>query len=131
MPDRRSAAAFGALAEREAARFYERQGFRILERNLRTRRGEVDLIARRGELLVFVEVKARRREDFGDAAEAVDLGKQRRIADVAREYLARSGGPGGRDPEVRFDVIVVRTRLLGRLEVEHIPAAFDSDERDR
>lgn len=98
---RAGARARGAEAEALAARFLERNGLRILARNYRTRQGEVDVIAREGATLVFVEVRARRSAAFGGAAESVDGLKQRRIAAAARHYLGRLGS----EPACRFDVI--------------------------
>ena len=91
----------GAEAEEQAARFLERQGLCILQRNYRTRQGEVDVIARDGATLVFVEVRARRSLAFGGAAASVDWSKQHRIAAAARHYLLRLGS----EPPCRFDVI--------------------------
>ena len=78
----------GNRGERLAARHLQRQGFRILARQFRVRRGEIDLVAREGNTLVFVEVKTRRR---GLPAEAVTPEKQRRITRTARAFLRRYG----------------------------------------
>ncbi|MBI1850805.1 MAG: YraN family protein [Planctomycetes bacterium] len=126
MHDRRRAAAFGAWAEDEAARVYERRGFRIVARNWRTRGGEVDLIARSGSLLVFAEVKAREREDYGLAAESVTATKQRRIVEAATAFLA-SRGEGVADLAVRFDVVLVTREPAGRLVARLIERAFESE----
>ena len=90
---------------------------RVLERRFRLRIGEIDLIAERGELLVFVEVKARRGTTAGRPAEAVTPAKQRRLARVALAYLARRGWL---DRPCRFDVVEVFEG--GRMR--HIEDAF-------
>jgi len=82
-------------------RFLEREGLCILQRNYRTRQGEVDVIARDGATLVFIEVRARGSLAFGGAAASVDRAKQHRIAAAARHYLLRLGS----EPPCRFDVI--------------------------
>src|SRR5256885_3380211 len=84
----------GEEGERAAARFLEARGYRILERNYRTRRGEIDLIAEDGRILVFVEVKVRLDDRFGGPAAAITRAKQARIARLAQQYLAWRGGRG-------------------------------------
>jgi putative endonuclease len=111
----------GDEGEQAAARFLEAKGFRIVARNHRTRRGEVDLIAEQGELLVFAEVRARTTARFGSPAETVDARKQARVVSAAQDYLARWQGP---ERAVRFDVLAV----LGG-EVTHLPGAFDAGGR--
>jgi len=93
----------GQSAEEKAARFLEDQGLAIVDRNYRTRFGEIDLIARDGGTLVFVEVRSRARRDFGDAADSVTETKRRRIESAARLYLSNFG----REPPCRFDVITL------------------------
>ncbi|MEE9181964.1 MAG: YraN family protein [candidate division NC10 bacterium] len=84
MPDRRNV---GIEGEAVARRFLEGLGFRILEENFASPLGEIDLIAQEGEVLVFVEVKARRSVRFGAPAEAVHARKQRQILRVAEVYM--------------------------------------------
>ena len=96
----------GEEAEELAARFLAGQGLEILARNYRTRFGEVDLVARDGATLVFVEVRLRSWGAFGGAAGSVDGRKQRRIVAAARHYLARLGT----EPACRFDVITLQGR---------------------
>ena len=93
----------GQLGEDIAARYLEKQGYIILERNFRLRSGEVDIIARDGDSLVFLEIKTRCSTRFGTPFEAVDPRKQQQIAKVALAYLA------GLEEElpVRFDVAAV------------------------
>jgi putative endonuclease len=88
--------------EREAERALVAESYRIVERNFRTREGEVDLIARDGDVLCFVEVKGRASHAFGSPAAAVTLEKQRRIARAAAAYLLRFRGE---PPACRFDVV--------------------------
>jgi putative endonuclease len=96
----------GAPAESLAAAFLEREGLSILERNYRCRVGEIDLVARSGPVLVFVEVRARRSEDFGGAAGSITGAKRRRLVAAARHYLASHRG----ERQCRFDVVLVRGR---------------------
>ncbi|MGI8775246.1 MAG: YraN family protein [Actinomycetota bacterium] len=103
-----------------AAALYRRAGFEIVSRNHRTRYGELDLIARKGRLLVFCEVKTRRTDRWGAPAEAVGWDKQRRLRQLATEWLAQHR-PGR--VEIRFDVVSVLVGD-GAPEVQHIPAAF-------
>ena len=95
----------GMDREEIAAAFLEQQGVRILERNFRTKNGEVDIIGEDGTYLVFFEVKWRAQRGSGYAAEAVDRRKQRQICGVADVYLYSNGFPP--EQSVRFDVIAV------------------------
>jgi len=107
----------GTDAEDLAARYLERHGVMIVERNFRCRTGEIDLVARDGATLVFVEVRMRSSEAFGGARSSVDGRKQRRILRAARYYLARFP-----DQPCRCDVV-----LLDRLDsgaIEWIRDAF-------
>ena len=111
----------GDRGERAAARFLRRKGMRIWMRGYRTRTGEIDLIARDGDTLVFVEVKSRRR---GVPAEAVTPEKERRITLAALHFLRRH-----RVLEVRsrFDIVaIVWPDERGEPEIEHIPNAFEA-----
>jgi len=91
--------AWEKLAERELSR----AGYDILARNYRTKAGEIDLVARDGRTLCFVEVKGRRSVAYGTAAEAVDREKQRRIWNAAQLYLQRERVR----PACRFDVVTI------------------------
>ncbi len=82
--------AFGKTGEERAVGELERRGYAILARRYRTRHGEIDIVARDGETMVFVEVKARATAEFGTAAEAVTRRKQRQLASMAADYLARN-----------------------------------------
>ena len=98
-------AELGALGERLAAEHLERQGYRILERNFRCRMGEIDLIARRENELVFTEVKLRKDASHGEAREFVTASKQRKLLLTAEYYLAAR--PWAQELQARFDVIEV------------------------
>jgi len=121
----RGTRALGVLGEEAAARFLARRGFTILERNLRSRWGELDLVARDGHTVVFVEVKARR-EGAGDPPQAaVDARKQARLARLALAYLARRRLG---EPPCRFDVVAVTVDRTGAVQaIRHFPDAFRLD----
>lgn len=110
----------GRSGENAAVRFYEGRGFRVIERNPRSRDGEMDIVARRPGLLVFCEVKTRRTDRRGDPAEAVGPLKQHRLKKLAARWLSEHR-PGPVD--VRFDVVSVIVRG-SRHEIVHIPDAF-------
>ena len=111
-------AALGAAGEGCARLFLEAHGFRTVTTRHRTRHGEIDLIARRGELLLFVEVKARRGDRCGRPQEAVTRAKLARLRALAAAYLSEHGGDGCR--VFRFDVIAVTFQGEGRgCRLEH------------
>ncbi|UXY16744.1 YraN family protein [Chitiniphilus purpureus] len=93
----------GAAAEAQAADYLVRQGLRIVARNWRCRQGEIDLIARDGATLVFVEVRARADSRFGGAAASITAAKQARIAAAARHYLMTVSPL----PPCRFDAVCI------------------------
>jgi putative endonuclease len=93
----------GARAEVLAAEFLMRHGLAIIARNFRTRFGEIDLIARDGRMLVFVEVRMRRSGAFGGAIESITARKRARLVAAANGYLAMLG----REPPCRFDAILM------------------------
>lgn len=121
-PMSRERQAFGHAGETEAERRLRREGYRILARNLRTRLGELDLVAESGELLVFVEVKSRRSEAYGGGRHAVDARKQARMVRLAAQYLARHRIRGRC---CRFDVILCEGDLEHPLAIEHVENAFE------
>jgi putative endonuclease len=122
-PDPRRA--LGRRGEELAAEFLTRLGYRILETNLRTRRGEIDIIAEDPlePALVFIEVKTRRSSRFGSPAEAVDASKQQRLVRLAQAWLQRH--PDRADDPCRFDIVGVLLDGGGSPAIEHIKAAFD------
>ena len=95
----------GSRHELQAAAFLTDRGYVILEKNYRCRTGEIDLIAKDGGYLVFVEFKFRSSKGSGDPAEAVDAKKKSRIAGAARYYLLTRGY--GEETPCRFDVVAV------------------------
>ena len=116
--ERQVAFKFGLSAESRAAAYLIAKGHRIVARRWRSPVGEIDIVARRRRLLVFVEVKARERLD--DAAWSVTERQQARIVAAAETWLARY--PDERIEDIRFDAILVAPGRLPR----HIPAAFDA-----
>jgi putative endonuclease len=100
-----------------------RRGYAILARRYRTRHGEIDIVARDGPTTVFIEVKARATDEFGAAAEAVGLRKQRRLVRMAVDYLARSGLL---DQPTRFDVVAIDELGSAREKVTVYTNAFDA-----
>jgi putative endonuclease len=118
-PARQAAFRTGLSAESRGAALLIAKGFRILARRWRSAAGEVDIVARRGNLLIFVEVKARGR--FDDAAYSVTERQKRRIAGAAAAWLSENPDDAGRD--MRFDAMLVTPGRLPR----HIKAAFDTD----
>jgi putative endonuclease len=115
-------ARFGALGEEAAAGLLRASGYRIVARNHRCRLGEIDIIAEKGELLVFVEVRTRATSLFGGPEETVDARKQRRVIAAARDYLAQRRG---RAKAARFDVIAVVDGPQGPA-LTHFENAFDT-----
>lgn len=115
---RRTAFRFGLSAESRAAAFLIAKGYRILARRFRTPLGEIDIVARRRDVLVFVEVKAR--DSFDAGAEAIGRRQQSRIIGAAQLWLADHPEDAMRD--MRFDVVLI---VPGRLP-RHLQAAFDA-----
>lgn len=113
--------AVGAYGERVAVAHLVEQGMVVLDRNWRSRSGEIDVVLRDGDTLVFCEVKTRRTNRFGSPAEAVVPTKVRRLRQLAAQWLAQSDlNP----TTVRFDVISVLPQPAGPARVEHLRGAF-------
>ncbi len=108
----------GSDYETLAVEYLEQKKYQILERNFHSRFGEIDIIARDGEYLVFVEVKYRKNTGCGSPLEAVDAKKQRRICRTAFYYLHKEGY--GEDMACRFDVVAIEGE-----EIMHVENAFD------
>lgn len=108
--------AIGKLGEMKAKNYLRRRGYQILETNYRTRAGELDMIAKEKDCLVFVEVKTRTSDEYGAPAEAVSYYKQQHMLKSAKYYLSRHGG----DCECRFDVIEVRLTNHGLFKLAKI-----------
>ena len=115
---RRSHVQVGRDYEVRAAEFFKSKQYEIVEQNWRAGRREIDLIVRKGNQLVFVEVKASRGTSFGHPAEWIDTRKIELLTEAARAYLAENGITG---VDIRFDVV---TFTEGKLE--HYPNAFDA-----
>ncbi len=111
----------GSHGERIAASYLTSVGLRLLDRNWRCREGELDIVARDGDALVFCEVKTRRGVEFGHPVEAVTPTKQRRLRTLAHRWLAAHDEHA---PELRFDVVGVLVRPSRPALVTHLRAAF-------
>jgi putative endonuclease len=111
----------GRRFEDVAAAWLEARGWRIVERNVRFGRKEVDLVMRRGDLVVFVEVKGRRGGRYGHPLEAITPRKRHEIELVASWWLARAGDPALR---CRFDAVAVTPGADGGVEIEHVEDAW-------
>jgi putative endonuclease len=119
----------GARGEELAARHLEARGLEVVERNFRTRYGELDLVARDARFLVFCEVKTRLVRPATSAVlgpfAAIGARKQRQVRAMAREWLSQRRLEGARPPELRFDAVGVSFDAQGRLlSLEHLEAAF-------
>lgn len=111
----------GREGERLAARFLEKQGFRIRDRNYRNRLGEIDIVAEDGDVLVFVEVRALKASSGHTPEETIHWKKQQRLTRTALAYIQQKGLES---LPARFDVIAVA--LSGnRPSLRHIPNAFE------
>lgn len=118
--------ALGEYGEGLACAELTRRGYAILARRYRTRLGEIDIVARDGAVLVFVEVKTRNAARHGGPLAAVTPQKQRRLTRMALDYLARSGTGG---TPCRFDVVAVQIQPDGESQIELIRNAFESAAR--
>ena len=114
----------GRRAEALAARWLRAQGYVIEETNVRFPVGELDLVAREGETLCFVEVRSADAEALVDPLESVDARKQRRLIRAARWYLSRLHAL---PPEIRFDVVAVEWQGLGDPAITLVRGAFTAD----
>jgi putative endonuclease len=116
--------ALGSRSEDIAAHFLASQGFALVERNFRRRLGELDLIARHGDVLVIAEVRTRSSNAYGGAAASVDGLKRRRIVRAAQLLLQRRKDLA--ELRVRFDVLVVHEPMGAAPRVEWIQHAFEA-----
>ncbi len=114
----------GKLGEDLACSELERRGYAVLARRYRTRFGEIDIVCEDGEVLVFVEVRARLSRGCGQAADSLTPAKQRRIGAMALDYLAYSGRLT--DP-CRFDVVAIDGIGTPQMQLRVIPDAFVLD----
>ncbi|OZC61326.1 YraN family protein [Rhodococcus sp. 06-470-2] len=111
----------GARGEELAVRYLEDIGLDVVERNWRHRTGELDIIAREGETVVFVEVKTRSGIGYGTPAEAVTYAKRTRIRGLALRWLSLQQGPW---VQIRFDVIAIVVGPHDQPVVTHVRSAF-------
>ena len=110
--------AYGNEGEQAACEYLLKKGWKILDRNVRRGRGEIDIIARKRKIVAFIEVKRRSSLAFGRPAEAVNIEKQKHIAYAAALYVQEQGLE---NQVLRFDVVEI---LAG--EIRHIEGAFDA-----
>ena len=112
----------GDFGKKMACSYLEEQGITVLKKNFHARCGEIDIIAKDGETIVFAEVKTRLSKNYGTPAEFVDFRKQEKIIQTALDYL------GNDDTDMRFDVIEVLYKFRGDVmvvtEINHIKSAF-------
>ena len=111
----------GQRGEELAVAYLQRQGYRVQQQNYRCRRGEIDIIAWDGAILVFVEVKTKGQTAFGAPQAMVHQQKQQKIVSAAMTYVQQQAIQG---VALRFDVVAVTLRPRGTPEITHIPAAF-------
>ncbi len=116
-----SAQTFGKQSELLAANYLKLSGYRILEQNYRNRIGEIDIIAKDGPVLVFIEVKARKSVRFGTPKTAVTYGKQVKISKTALVYLKAAGQLRSK---ARFDVVAIDARY-DPPDIEVVKNAFE------
>jgi putative endonuclease len=115
------ARALGRLGEELAVRHLRRQGWEIVGRNVREGRKEIDIIARRGGVLAFVEVKTRRSRNFGDPLESISPRKRAEIREVAVGWLGRNHSVA---TTIRFDAVGVALGPSGSVHLEHVEDAW-------
>jgi putative endonuclease len=113
--------ALGTKGEELAVRFLQKKGYRIVKRNYKTPVGEIDIIARDGDTIVFIEVKTRTDISFGYPFEAVNNRKRQKLKNLALLYLKRQG----KESPVRFDVLSIFCMDDGKKDIEHIKDAFE------
>jgi putative endonuclease len=115
----------GAWGENLAAAQLEKEGYRIRERNFRCRLGEIDIIAQKGDILAFVEVKLRKSSSHGEAREFVTASKQQKLRMTASFFL--TGRPWAQDLQPRFDVLEIYAPQgpEGPTRCEHLTDAFE------
>ena len=111
----------GQAAEQRALDYLRQQGLKLIASNYRSRFGEIDLILRDGDVLVFTEVRLRSSEDFGGARASITVTKQARLIKTAQQYLMQFARP----PACRFDVVLLGAVNSGT--IEWIRDAFSAD----
>jgi len=106
----------GKWGEETAASFLLKKGYQLIDKNWRTREGEIDLVMRDGSTLVFVEVKTRSNKNFGYPEEALSEKKLEHLVSAGEQFLQNYGG----DPDYRIDCVAIIGRPHGPVEIEHI-----------
>jgi len=114
----------GQKGEDRAAAFLAGKGYHILARNVRTRYGELDIVALHEDTIVFVEVKTRISDVCGGGVEALHPAKQRQLVRLAQAYIARHGWE---ERAARFDVVAIGYNEWGKEDIELIENAFDAE----
>ena len=102
--EKATAVSIGQSGEETAVKILKKHGYKIIERNYRTRQGEIDIIAKDGEYTCFVEVKLRKNDDFGDPGDFIDERKQQKIIKTAQYYAVKNGIY---DTPMRFDAVLI------------------------
>ena len=110
----------GRVAEDLTVRYLKKQGFKIMVRNYRYRRAEIDIIAQKSQLLIFVEVKARRSDRFGNPETFVGAKQQTLIRTAAEHYIITHDW----DYDIRFDIVAVCQQFNNQLKLTHFEDAF-------
>lgn len=120
-----TAVSIGTLGEDTAVKILKKQGYKIIERNYKSKMGEIDIIAQDGEYTCFVEVRMRKTNDFGTPADTIDERKQHRIINTAKQYAVAKGFY---DTPMRFDAVLINATLksgkLSNINAEVIKDAF-------
>lgn len=111
----------GSEGESVALQFLKKQGYTIIQRNFKTQIGEIDIIAKDGETIVFVEVKTRKNDTFGAPYESVNTAKRQKMKNVALLYLKKQK----KELPARFDVISINCLQNGQKDIRHIRDAFE------
>lgn len=121
--DKNTAVSIGQKGEETAVKILAKQGYKIIERNFRTKMGEIDIIARDKEYTCFVEVRLRKNNNFGTPADTIDARKRQRIINTAKYYAQKKRIY---DTPMRFDVVVINADTFGT-ELSNISAEVIKD----
>ena len=120
-----TAVSIGALGEEAAVKAIKKQGYKIIERNYRTKLGEIDIIAKEGEYTCFIEVRLRKNNDFGSPADTIDIRKQQKLIRTAKYYAVAKKIY---DTPMRFDAVLInadpKDGKLKNIKTEIIKNAF-------
>ena len=119
--EKKTAVSIGWAGEETAVKILKKHGYKIIERNYRTRQGEIDIIAKDGEYTCFVEVKFRKNDDFGVPGDFIDERKQQKIIKTAQYYAVKKGIY---DTPMRFDAVLITAEKGKKVNAEVIKDAF-------